>query len=257
MRIRTRSIAGRMLAAALTCIGLVAGAMGGSATAGNIAERRILGFSPDTSVFAFETFGIQDGSGFPFATIYVIDTTTDSWLAGTPFRVRIEDETATVADARAQVRQQAAPVFSAIELTDTYKTLAANPLGQIGIDPLRMRFGEPLPSNPLAAMTPRYAATLDVYAADAPGRDCSILTDGPAKGFRLSVRNAVTDAVAVFHADQEIPQSRGCPIGYRIDSVIVPDGYPATKAVVLLSVFTPGFEGPDRTFLAVSGSLPQ
>jgi len=252
-----RLIASRLVAAALTLAGLSATLPPAPAAAGNIAERRILGFSPDKSVFAFETFGIQDGSGFPFATIYVIDTTTDAWLAGTPFRVRIEDDTATVADARAQVRQQAAPVFSAIELADNYKTLAANPLGQIGTDPLRLRFGEPLPANPLAAMAPRYAATLDVYAADAPGRDCSILTDGPPKGFRLSLRNAETDAVAVFHADQEIPQSRGCPIGYRIDSVIVPDGYPASKAVVLLSVFTPGFEGPDRTFLAVSGSLPQ
>ena len=44
------------------------------AEAGDYADRTILGFSPDGSTFAFEEFGVQDGSGFAYANIYMIDT---------------------------------------------------------------------------------------------------------------------------------------------------------------------------------------
>ena len=53
----------------------------------------------DGEIFAFEEFGVQDGSGFHFSTIYVIDTDTDSWAPGTPIRVRIDDETAPLSQA--------------------------------------------------------------------------------------------------------------------------------------------------------------
>ena len=68
----------------------------GRVAAGDFADREIFGFSPDGGTFAFEEFGVQDGSGFPYATIYVIDTAKDAWVSGTPIRVRIDDETVTV-----------------------------------------------------------------------------------------------------------------------------------------------------------------
>jgi predicted secreted protein len=36
---------------------------------GDYADRTILGFSPDGGIFAFEEFGVGDGSGYPYATI--------------------------------------------------------------------------------------------------------------------------------------------------------------------------------------------
>ena len=47
-----------------------------SARAGDVAELEILGFSDDGGVFAFEEYGVQDGSGFPYANRYYIDTAT-------------------------------------------------------------------------------------------------------------------------------------------------------------------------------------
>ena len=64
------------------------------ASAGDFAERHIFGFSPDGSHFAFEEYGVQDGSGFPYSNIYIVDVANDSWLPGTPLRVRIDDESA-------------------------------------------------------------------------------------------------------------------------------------------------------------------
>ena len=37
------------------------------ASAGDTATPQVLGFSADGKVFAFEEYGIQDGSGFPYA----------------------------------------------------------------------------------------------------------------------------------------------------------------------------------------------
>ena len=63
----------------------------GPAAAGDAAELGILGFSADGGVFAFEEYGIQDGSGFPYSSIFIIDTAKDAFIPGTPIRVRIDD----------------------------------------------------------------------------------------------------------------------------------------------------------------------
>ncbi|TIL61031.1 MAG: hypothetical protein E5Y89_28055, partial [Mesorhizobium sp.] len=41
-----------------------------TAGAGDVAELEILGFSKDGGVFAFEEYGVQDGSGYPYASRY-------------------------------------------------------------------------------------------------------------------------------------------------------------------------------------------
>lgn len=228
-----------------------------TAEAGDIAEHRILGFSPDGSVFAFEEFGVQDGSGFPYANIYVVDTNTDSWVPGSPVRLRIDEETAPLSMARAQARQQAAPILEQFAVEDRALTLAANPLGELGADPVSVDFGQPFPANPLRDIDRRYNASLDIYDAETPGEACETYIGDKPKGFRLTLRNLATGVETVLHEDVQIPQSRGCPITYRIDAVTVPDGYPADKVAVVMSIFQPGFEGPQRRFLAVTGDLPR
>ena len=70
------------------------------AVSGDFATRHIHGFSADGKLFAFEEYGVQDGSGFPYSTIYIIDTDTDNWTAGSPFKAQLNDETKTVFDAK-------------------------------------------------------------------------------------------------------------------------------------------------------------
>ena len=228
-----------------------------TARAGDIAEHRILGFTPDGDVFAFEEFGVQDGSGFPYSNIYVIDTDNDSWVPGTPIRVRLDDETKPLAEARQQARQQAAPILGKIVLEDRALILGASPLGEFDANPVSLDFGEPFPANPLQDIARRYNASLDLYDAETPGQDCETYIGDKPKGFRLKIRNLTSNAEAVLHEDQQVPQSRGCPITYRIEAVAAPDTYPASKVAVVMSVFKPGFEGPDRRFMAITGTLPQ
>ena len=49
------------------------------AFAGDRALVDIIGYSENANYFAFEEFGIQDGSGFAYSNIYVVDLETDSW----------------------------------------------------------------------------------------------------------------------------------------------------------------------------------
>ena len=107
------------------------------AQAGDVAELEILGFTEDGGVFAFEEYGVQDGSGFPYANRYYIDTSNDSFLKGTPIRVRLDDENATLDAARLQVRQ--GEIVGEAELSANRGITAGfNPVTELSADPHRM-----------------------------------------------------------------------------------------------------------------------
>ena len=56
------------------------------ALAGDRALLDIVGYSSDDRFLVFEEFGIQDGSGFAYSSIYAVDLIEDSWVVGTPER---------------------------------------------------------------------------------------------------------------------------------------------------------------------------
>ena len=62
------------------------------ALAGDRALIDFIGFSADARYLAFEEFGVQDGSGFPYSNIYILDLPADKWAGGSPFLVSFKDE---------------------------------------------------------------------------------------------------------------------------------------------------------------------
>ncbi len=61
-----------------------------------------------------------------------------------------------------------------------------------------------------------------------------------------------TDRQQVFSDDVNAPPAwRGCPQDYRIYAVVLPADGDITQAVALISVYTIGWEGADRSFIAV------
>lgn len=78
------------------------------AFAGDRALADFIGFSENGRYFAFEEFGTQDGSGFAYSTIYVIDLSDDTWVPGSPYRYQADDETETLARARNESAAMAA-----------------------------------------------------------------------------------------------------------------------------------------------------
>jgi predicted secreted protein len=223
-----------------------------AASAGDVAELEILGFSDDASIFAFEEFGIQDGSGFPYANRYYIDVENDSFLPGSPFRVLIRDETVSLDTARAQVKAAAQAIVGDEELARNKGLLAGyNPVTELSGDPDRMVI------NPRPVLPPIDAAVafhLEEIGIAAPER-CAAF--GPVVGYRLSRVDLEPGGTFVrLHQDEAIPQSRGCPFGYQLGAVqtVYPQGGPPSFAV-MIAVRGLGFEGPDIRWLAVTGRL--
>ena len=236
------TIAGACVATALAC---------GAATAGDYAARDILGFSPDGDSFAFEEYGVQDGSGFPYSSIYVIDTAIDDWVPGTPIRVLTHTEMAPIEETRAEARTKARPILQARRIGVPGNLVASNPPTELSADPHRVRF---LPRFTVPPGDNAYDLVLTEI--ELPAGNCPDMGQ-PFHGFRLTLTTAA-GAAHVLASDTELPSSRHCPLGYAISDVITyfPDGGKPVLAV-LLSMYTVGFEGPDRRFLAVTAPLPQ
>lgn len=220
------------------------------ASAGDFSTFQSLGFSPDGKVYAFEEFGVQDGSGFPYSTVYFIDTEKDAYLAGTPIRVRIDSEDAGLDKARADSFGKAKALFDKHKVLANPGVLAAfNPMGEVGADRKRIEYlqhaVEPVPGG-------SYALALDEIALDLSDKCRDIAPEG-GKGFRLKlVKRDGAAADTLLHEDKRVPESRNCPLSYQISGAVTfnPLGAdPVHVALVLVRSF--GFEGADGRWIAV------
>jgi predicted secreted protein len=227
-------------------------AFAGCAAAGDFAEREILGFSPDGRYFAFEEYGVQDGSGFPYSNVYVIEVAEDAWVSGTPVRVLLEGPDLPQENARAEAREQAADTLERLDIGRSPQHVASNPATQLNADfnfvLVNPRMVEPAIDKP-------FAVRLSSYALPAGADYCADF--GETKGFQLDMIHGDDDMTVTLQRDERLPQSRGCPLDYQIADVYTyyPEAGPPAFAV-LVRMIQVGFEGPDGRYLAVTGLLP-
>ncbi|MDJ0614862.1 MAG: DUF2259 domain-containing protein [Rhizobiaceae bacterium] len=217
--------------------------------AGDFAKRHIHGFSVDGKLFAFEEYGVQDGSGFPYSNIYIIDTETDSWIAGSPFRAQLNDETKTVFDAREEARILAGPRMKSFE--DRGTIVASYKPTQRGIDKTRIA------ANPRIVVPP-IDETIEFRLQQKlfpETENCAGF--GPIAGYRLSqIATTPNQTTRIIHEDNSVPSSRFCPLDYEFADLVT--YYPAKgqpKAALLILMQRLGFEGPDGRYLAVTTTL--
>ena len=234
---------------------ILGGAISGRSTlAGDAAGLDILGFSHDGGVFAFEEYGVQDGSGFPYANRYYIDTATDTFLKGTPIRVRLDDENASLEAARQQARDEGEKIVGQGELdANRGYTAGYNPVTELSADPYRMVIN-PRPIFPSSDNTLEFR--LDELPMNGqPGME-TCQSQGDIQGFRLlRIEARPGGTTTLLHEDKTIPQSRGCPSGYRIGAVQTYNMDKLSAFAVLIAVRRYGFEGPDHRWIAVTGRL--
>lgn len=223
------------------------------AHAGDHATLNVIGFSEGGAVFAFEEYGVQDGSGFPYANRFYITTADDQFVAGTPIRVRIDEELAAIGDARDQAQSQAS-VLGLPADTDFQPGFAAglNAITELSAAPHRMRV------NP-RPVVPAIDRPLEINLVEKPMRAqgvCEGIADTVA-GFELvQIGIADGDSARRLHIDTNVPASRNCPLGYRIGGIYTffPDNGSAVMAV-MLAVRSFGFEGPDFRWMAVTAPI--
>lgn len=221
------------------------------ALAGDMAQIDILGFTADGGIFAFEEYGVQDGSGFPYAHRFYIDTSTDRFVSGSPVRVRLEDENASLQAARAEARRKGERIVRDRELDPGFAA-GVNAIGEMNADAVRMVVN-PRPVFPMIDEPLEFR--LDPIPMPQIVRCAGF---GEVYGFRaLRIRARDGAPTETLHEDRDkIPLSRGCPTGYGV--VAVQTAYPDAGEPVfalVVSVARTGFEGPDHRYLAITGRI--
>ena len=228
--------------------GLALSLCAGSALAGDRAALDIIGYSEDGRYFAFEEFGVQDGSGFAYANIFLIDLAKDGWVSGTPVKVRADSEARPLHSIRAEAQGKFAQYVARFALHQPGELIAMIGDGVPDNDGTNLEFGAVGFSGP-GSVQGHNVLTLESFAVPASA-DCASWTESEIKGFALSLIS--DDATTELHRDTRLPASRGCALDYRLYGVAVPfPGWSIEGGVALVSVYSLGFEGSDRRFLAV------
>lgn len=224
--------------------------------AGDYAHLNFIGFSKDGKYIAFEEYGTQDGSGFPYSNIYIIDVAKNSYAVA-PVRTRIDNENATEAQARAKAKLNTAANLRrfAIVAGNTGDLVVSRLLTDLAMteEPLKGEFGKPQKINFTDYRESNYFAdeySLKLTPSEVKGGKCDAYADSPIYKFTLVFKNEKSEIEKILQRDANLPDSRSCPIDYSIQNVYVYQG----KIAVFLNVFTIGFEGPDMRYLAVTGN---
>ena len=219
--------------------------------AGDTAQRQVIGFSPDGVWFAFEEYGESDGSGAPYANIYVINVDEDKWAKGTPVRINFGEQLAPISQARQAAMKQARPILDKLAITEPGNLLASTPVTEISANPRRIDFYRnknlKKPANKLSYV---------LKEIDFPENKTCKSFGIEEKGFSLSLTKGGSPLTQIYK-DKSVPASRHCPMQYAISDVIEfnPASGP-TRHIVLIHMYSMGFEGPDSRFLAVPVTLP-
>lgn len=242
----------------------------GHASAGDRAQTAIIGFSSDGAYVAFEEFGSQDGSGYPYSTIYVLDVAANDWVSGSPVRVMIDDSemsedqlfTIGLHAARQRAMQQAASVFAARGIVpgNVGTTVIHHPYSDLDAPAYRVPFSIG------AAVSPYLAEHNEMRLSMSPAASATCAGYGLDQVYIFSLELIQDGLVTALQTDTGLPDSRGCPTDYRIHQIVVygidqPDQTLCCAEryamLVLLAVEKgPGFEGPDTRYLGVSGVVP-
>jgi predicted secreted protein len=229
--------------------GLLAACLAQAASAADSALAVPIGYSENLRYFAFEEFGIQDGSGFAYSSIYVIDLSQDQWVVGTPIRMIAESEDETLSAVRANALAAADPRLIDLMIDVPAHELASNGDGAPDTDGKSLMFALPSPGAP-TDLSGSYDLQLEQYPIGS-GSPCEDWFGEKAVGFILSLADFAP--AREIHRDEVLPRSRGCPADYRIHSVYVPFGTnDISSSVALISIYSHGFEGLDRRFIAVT-----
>ena len=217
------------------------------ALAGDRASFNAFGFSEDGRYFAFEEYGYQDGSGFPFSNIYLVDLNRDTWVSGSPFRVMDQDEAARLSVVREQAYADAQHALHSAGIDYPAEIAALNGDGALGSDGKSLHFG--LPSDGLTEPRGDYTVSIETFPTTSPEPCEDYMGEAPL-GFALTINEGGADRE--LHRDEALPSSRGCPMDYRISAVLTPIWSSALDhSVAIVSVYPFGFEGPNRRFIAV------
>ena len=230
---------------------LLAASLSGAA---DLAEFALVGFSRDGSHVAWEEYGVQDGSGFPWAGLVVVEAASgETVLADTlllnlyssGYPERWEEELDLVGLLRDSVRTLLAPALDSLGIEEGRTGVAL--LTRLPTDASHYRTTEFVRQwwGPGYARGSRYMLELE---CDTLGRE--MMYNAPLVSLRLVLRAAGRELVLADDGGDGAPMA----YWYRIRGVHM---YGDSTLAVALSKGLPGFEGPDTRWRVVARVLPE
>jgi predicted secreted protein len=223
------------------------------AAAADRALINMIGYSEDGDYFAFEQYGIQDGSGFAYSEVFVVDLANDKWTYGTPFRVQAEDEEHSLAEVRLEALGKAQDKLEEYKIGVPVEILVMIGEGEYSTE-TGMRVHWSTPSCCSAGATQADAQSLILQHRGITSED-DYCKDMSPVGYVLSYQDKFGERE--LHADGDVlPKSRGCTLDYKIHSVVEPysEYYGINfnaRRIAIIASYPFGFEGVDRRFLVV------
>lgn len=240
-------VTARLAASLLVALGLAL-----PAAAADNALLNMIGYSADGAYFAFEQYGIQDGSGFAYSDVFVVDLVNDKWVSGTPFEVQAEDEDASLSSIRAEAMGKAKASIAKYKFEVPVQILALIGDGDASQNGTRLSWSTPTCCTSQAVQADAFSLLLSTRGSSSPEDYCQ---DMSPVGFNLGYQDQ--NGVTELHADGDtLPKSRGCTLDYRIYAAVQPfqdyyaDGF-TPRRVAIIATYPFGFEGVDRRFMAV------
>ncbi|MDD7973252.1 DUF2259 domain-containing protein [Roseinatronobacter sp. HJB301] len=186
-----------------------------------------IGFSEDGQYFAFKTYGLQRGSGLPYATVFVVDLTQNAWVSGTPFRAgrnessMIEVE-AVPFEALEQVCREAmdsaATMLQDLRIRRPATVLYAADIGQTHLPQEVIRVSIPNRDRPIAQPMREFALRLSDLSVPAAADYC--LHPDTLRGYRLELLQPGGAAIVCMRTGAFPPRGVAPnPIGLMLSSL--------------------------------------
>lgn len=205
----------------------------GLALAGDEATLDFIGFSRDGRHMAFEQYGTQDGSGFPYSEMHVVDVARNTLVSSV--RVLLKAESASLGQARNQTMTQSRAALT------RYGIVRGNQGRFAEVAPKR----EHWQSFDFTALGRRYSLNLNETLAPATPA-CG---DNVPKYLSLTLRFGTFERM--IQNDTRLPASRACAYDYEVHSVFVF----GRSLAVFVKLLSTGFEGPDVRWMVVTTTL--
>jgi predicted secreted protein len=216
---------------------LIALILSSLAVAGDAANLEFIGFSRDGAYLAFEQFGMQDGSGFPYSEVSIVRVSQNRLLEKAS--QTIERDSASVLEAIRAARGKLATAFK------RYGIVAGNQGRFLGLSDRLEDRTEGYQGADFVAFGRTY--TLEVRSQDA-GSIPQVCVQMPQL---LNLTLSVARQPRALQRDTRLPASRQCAHGYEMRS-----GHLLGRSLaVFVSYRTLGFEGPDARWMVVTTTL--
>ncbi len=212
---------------------------------GTFREYEFIGFSEDGRFLAFEQYAVEDGTGYAVSTVYIVEVEKNDWVVKP---ISYTDEKSNLTLARTTNAQRTKPLLEkyAIKRGNTGSLVVARLRTDLTKHPTSARF-----TKAIGSMYSDGDYELDLNQSPLKSDQCFRSEPPEAKLFELVLRNLYKRESNILQKDTQLPRNRGCVKGYRIEKVFVLKN----KIAVFIDYQSEGYEGPDGSYLVVTGAL--